>query len=82
MPGDDCLHDVLFLEAKIASKEWAVRTLLDHCRKRAKGRPVVIGLRSKNREGGMICVHTEDLDEMIDQRLKALHMEARLKDDE
>jgi hypothetical protein len=59
--GSDSTHPVLFLEAKLAERYKAVRTLHDASRKRSKGRPVVLGIRSKNRPGGLLVVHSEDL---------------------
>ena len=51
--------------------EHSVRTLHDHCLKRAKGRPVVIGLRDKGRPGGLVVVHSDDLDVMCVEWLKS-----------
>jgi hypothetical protein len=79
-PGDDCLHLVLFLEAKNAEQYRAVRTLWDTCRKRAKGRPIVIGLRSKGRPGGMICFHSDDIRQVMQEYQSAEWFKARVRD--
>lgn len=68
--GSDSMHETLYLEAKLRS-EHSVRKLHDHCRKRAKGQPVVIGLRSKGRPGGLIVVHSDDLALMCVEWLKS-----------
>ena len=68
--GSDTTHPALYLEAKLRS-EHSVRKLHDHCRKRAKGRPVVIGLRDKGRPGGLIVVHDSDLPALCVEWLKS-----------
>ena len=68
--GSDSTHGVLFLECKLRAKH-TVWSLWDACKKRAKGKPVVIGIQEKHRPGMMICVHSDDLDKLCDERIRA-----------
>ncbi len=36
-------------------------------------RPIVLGIKRKGSPGMMICVHTEDLDQMLEERRKTLY---------
>ncbi len=63
--SSDSTHPVLHLEAKLMGRS-ALWTLWDKVYAKCKKRPVVIGIKEKHRHGMIICVHTEDLQTMLE----------------
>ncbi len=61
----DSTHPTLYLEAKLRAAH-PIWTLRDSCKKKAKGKPIVLGIKRKGSPGMMICVHTDDLLAMVD----------------
>jgi hypothetical protein len=71
--GDDSTHDELYIEAKLRDKH-SVRTLFDSVKRRAEkaGKIPVLALFDKHKHGFMLCIHSEDFQYVIAQRIAAL----------
>ncbi len=64
LDSSDSTHPTLFLEAKLRAAH-PIWSLHDSCKKKAKGRPIVMGIKRKGSPGMILCVHTEDLHMML-----------------
>jgi hypothetical protein len=71
--ASDSTHQVLFIESKLRDRH-AVRSLHDAAKKSAtKERKVpILALFDKNREGFLVCIHSEDFRFVVAQYLASL----------
>jgi len=68
---DDGMHDVLFLESKYGKYIPLFNLYRDTKEKaRKEGRIPVIGLQEKGKHGILICVHSNDFEDVVKQWAK------------
>jgi hypothetical protein len=71
--ASDSVHERLYIETKLRHRHTA-RSLHDETREAAKreGKVAVVVLRDKGRVGQLVCVHSDDLDLVVVERVRAV----------
>lgn len=69
--ASDSLHKNLFIETKLRTK-WSIFTLYNEVEEKAKkeGKIPVLCLHEKNKHGFLIVIKNENLDKIIEERIK------------